>query len=318
MAMRERDWTGNVSKFGAKFLSLTGEKDKNNRSIYNVLCPSCGEIFQHSYVNGNRLRGCYKCGKMKADFTGQTNKYGVVALKRTEERKNGQVVYLLKCPLCQEEYKGINFIKQMDCGCVREHNLVMVYNEKGKRVELNHSGEILPSGVKVLSLSNETVKKGNKNLRLYNMECPICGDVFRCVYRRGVEDCGNHHSDKIRKSISETKIERGYVLSTHLGAILSEKIGVTNTSGFKNVSWSKEKKAWRVYITFQYKRYEIGYFKDIEEAKNVAEKARAIRTELLEEYTTSSEEEKTMLIDEEYEMYLASEFEKRIMKLKYK
>lgn len=49
----------------------------------------------------------------------------------------------------------------------------------------------------------------------------------------------------------------------------------SNTSGFKNISWSKTDKAWRVQIGINNKRFHIGLYKDLEEAKVVAEQARA-------------------------------------------
>lgn len=35
-----------------------------------------------------------------------------------------------------------------------------------------------------------------------------------------------------------------------------------NTSGFKGVSWDKEKKKWAAYINFQRKKIHLGYFED--------------------------------------------------------
>ena len=42
-----------------------------------------------------------------------------------------------------------------------------------------------------------------------------------------------------------------------------------STSGYKCISWSNTKNKWRVQITFQGKKYEFGYYEDIEKALQV-------------------------------------------------
>lgn len=46
----------------------------------------------------------------------------------------------------------------------------------------------------------------------------------------------------------------------------NSKKPVTNTSGYKGVSWCKRKKRWHVAIKRNYKNYNIGYFDDVHEA----------------------------------------------------
>jgi hypothetical protein len=41
----------------------------------------------------------------------------------------------------------------------------------------------------------------------------------------------------------------------------------TNTSGYKGVSWHRQRNKWNAYITVDYKRKSLGYFDDIEKAK---------------------------------------------------
>lgn len=40
----------------------------------------------------------------------------------------------------------------------------------------------------------------------------------------------------------------------------------SNTSGYRGVTWAKDKQRWLTYITHNYKRVHVGYFKTIEEA----------------------------------------------------
>jgi hypothetical protein len=55
----------------------------------------------------------------------------------------------------------------------------------------------------------------------------------------------------------------------------SSKIRYNNTSGFKNIAWSKQKNKWRVRLKINFKDKHIGFFDDIEDAKLEAVKARA-------------------------------------------
>lgn len=49
----------------------------------------------------------------------------------------------------------------------------------------------------------------------------------------------------------------------------------TNTSGYRGVTWAKDKNRWLAYITHKYKRVHVGYFKTIEEAIEARNRAAA-------------------------------------------
>lgn len=49
---------------------------------------------------------------------------------------------------------------------------------------------------------------------------------------------------------------------------------VSNTSGFKNISWCKNSKKWKVYLHFNNKSKHFGYYHDIDVAKFIAETMR--------------------------------------------
>jgi hypothetical protein len=59
------------------------------------------------------------------------------------------------------------------------------------------------------------------------------------------------------------------------------KIRRDNTSGVKGISWSKEKQKWSVYINKNDKRFRLGYFADLHQAK---EKLETFRKSLHEEF----------------------------------
>ena len=49
----------------------------------------------------------------------------------------------------------------------------------------------------------------------------------------------------------------------------NSKMYSNNKSGVKGVSWSKVMNKWEAYVWYNYKKYNLGYFSDIEEAKRV-------------------------------------------------
>jgi preprotein translocase subunit SecF len=54
----------------------------------------------------------------------------------------------------------------------------------------------------------------------------------------------------------------------------NKPISKANKSGFKNVSWSKQKKSWKVQIDISNVKTFFGYYKDLELADLVAQEAR--------------------------------------------
>ncbi len=54
----------------------------------------------------------------------------------------------------------------------------------------------------------------------------------------------------------------------------------SNTSGHRGVSWEKKRKRWQAYITHNYKRVHIGYYKTVDEAVQARAQAEANRDTL--------------------------------------
>jgi hypothetical protein len=50
----------------------------------------------------------------------------------------------------------------------------------------------------------------------------------------------------------------------------NQRTSINNTSGFKNVSWHKNRNKWAVHITINGKKKHIGYFLNIKEAELIA------------------------------------------------
>lgn len=75
---------------------------------------------------------------------------------------------------------------------------------------------------------------------------------------------GNKVNNKIENLRECNYVTNGY----------NRKIGSNNTSGYKNVTWSKRLKKWRVTLICNKKFKDFGYFEDLEFASLVAQEAR--------------------------------------------
>lgn len=107
-------------------------------------------------------------------------------------------------------------------------------------------------------------KYGN---RLWNCSCE-CGNetVVRTHHLTTgqIQSCGCGQVEGLRKSIKENRhpdLQGGTKIS-----LLNSKIPITNTSGYKGVTWNKKRKKWQAQIQFKKKNYFLGYFDDKEEA----------------------------------------------------
>ena len=54
---------------------------------------------------------------------------------------------------------------------------------------------------------------------------------------------------------------------------INSKIPITNTSGYKGVSWNKKRKKWEAYITINQIKKNLGCFIEIEDASNAYKEA---------------------------------------------
>jgi hypothetical protein len=62
-------------------------------------------------------------------------------------------------------------------------------------------------------------------------------------------------------------------LASESQQMCNQNIRCTNTSGFKGVSYRKDRRKWQVYIWLNYKKYHLGLFEDFTMACKVREKA---------------------------------------------
>lgn len=55
-------------------------------------------------------------------------------------------------------------------------------------------------------------------------------------------------------------------LATRAQNVMNQRTSAANSSGYKGVSWDKDVKKWRAYLTYQKKRVYLGLYEDAEDA----------------------------------------------------
>lgn len=93
-------------------------------------------------------------------------------------------------------------------------------------------------------------------------------------------DCGNQISVNVEhlltgrtKSCGCLRIKKTFVETTSLNTINS-KLRSDNTSGVRGVTWCKARNKWNAHIGFKKKKYNLGYYTNIQDAITVRKKCR--------------------------------------------
>lgn len=102
-----------------------------------------------------------------------------------------------------------------------------------------------------------------------------CGNVIyvaaNALISGNTTSCGCYKKEVTSKNLKKAR-EKSYIDGTSINAI-TNKVRSDNTSGVKGIYWNKRQKNWVVRIGFKGKRYYIGAFKDLEDAKEARKEA---------------------------------------------
>lgn len=90
------------------------------------------------------------------------------------------------------------------------------------------------------------------------------------LYRNIFKEIERDIFEVFSKYATDNKLS--YVDGTSINAI-TNKVRSDNTSGVKGIYWNKRQKNWVVRIGFKGKRYYVGAFKDLEDAKEARKEA---------------------------------------------
>lgn len=178
MKVQTVDHSGEILPSGVKIIEKLEEQKEWGGSlfpIYRQQCPHCGNIFKAIYVRKRKSCGCIN-GK---DRTGEALPSGIKLIKRLDKQnKHGSYYYIQKCGLCGKEFEGVYNPKLKSCGCIV--------------TERDRSGETNQYGVKIIKKIGEVErnKKHNQNCYVYEMQCPMCGKIFKSRYNQYLKSCG--------------------------------------------------------------------------------------------------------------------------------
>lgn len=221
------------------------------------------------------------CGKetiKRADFVvyGRTTSCGC---KRYEKeniigRTFGNLTVIKKCD------KGLaNGTRLYECQCSCG-NIVKTTASKlltGKITECDNIEHQIKEyqGKKfgMLTIIGDMYRKDNRTYCLCGCDCGNEVTVRLDDLKSGkVVSCGckkKENRDKGREVLAETFVE-----GTNISQISpNRKLNSNNKTGVKGVSWSKDKMRYHAQITFKRKVYHLGYFDNLEEAKQARLKA---------------------------------------------
>lgn len=142
---------------------------------------------------------------------------------------------------------------QKDCGCGRHSARKPIQiGEQFGRLKVIRDGILEPGkGYKYLCECS-----CEKHTQLY-----VRGD---CLRSGETQSCGCIHDELFQKNSDKGISARGQGTSFK---ILNDKIQKNNTSGVRGVSWHKKTHKWCARIAFQGKEYQLGYYDDLEDAR---------------------------------------------------
>lgn len=180
-------------------------------------------------------------------------KYGfLTVMQYTGEKYRSTKIYLCECECGNTKVVNINKLKTghvKSCGCKRYNKIIDLTNRKYGRL-------------KVLSFHS---RENNKTLWNCVCECGNYKIIDGHFLKNGaIVSCGCKN-DENKQSLKFNRIN--YVEGTNISSISStRKVNKNNTSGYKGVSWNKEKNKWYAQIYFKGASYNLGYYDQINEA----------------------------------------------------
>lgn len=183
----------------------------------------------------------HKTKRINTDLTGI--RFGrLIVRKPTEKRKDGCIVWECRCDCGGICYVSTNNLKRgavKSCGCIRKSQSNITGQKFGRLTAIRALGAV----------------KGKS--MLWECQCE-CGNMTQAL----INNLKNGHT---RSCGCLKKVDQlGHVDGTCLSIIGSKKIYRNNISGVKGVSISNGR--FTAYITFKGVRYNLGSYKNEEEA----------------------------------------------------
>jgi len=132
---------------------------------------------------------------------------------------------------------------------------------------------IRPEGSRLIVLELVEIVEGRGGRYLCQCDCGNTVIVRGDSLRSGeTKSCGCIRDELLQDNVKTAYLNM-FVESTNIPKIKSKQPQRNNSSGIRGVSWHKGIGKWQARITFQKKKYSLGYFTDIKDAAEVRRQA---------------------------------------------
>lgn len=209
-----------------------------------------------------KLIGCIERADTmkKIDLTGQ--RFGrLVAIKEAGKDKWGGCLWDCLCDCGDKTIVGVSILKAgqtKSCGCLRKERLT------------THNLSRTPTHRTWGSLVNRCNNSNNAAYNRYGGRgIKVCDEWLK--FENFYEDMGNRPDGL---SIDRINNNKGYYKencrwATPTEQARNQRISNNNTTGIKGVHWNKRAQKYQAQIRVDYKRIHLGYFNNLEDAKQV-------------------------------------------------
>lgn len=210
------------------------------------ICEKCGKHF----TAGPTAKLCDIC----KDVTGQ--KIGMWTVLEKAQNRGIRDYFLCRCECGTiKEVSGDNLRsgKTGNCGCLNKEMLRKRHQENAEDITGKKYGEL-----KVLEFAGF-----ENNERMWKCQCACGKIVYKSTYTLNsgrTNSCGHLVPEKAAQIAD---------CGTNPAAIMSEKLSARNKSGVKGVYFDKNRGKWSADIMFRGKKYRLGRYEKLEDAKKV-------------------------------------------------
>lgn len=214
-------------------------------------CGNEKEVYTRDLIKGlTKSCGCIKAGFYNCDLTGQ--RFGLLTVIGRIKDNN----WLCRCD-CGSEIVASDYRlttgHNKSCGCLQK-----------KAVSADITGQRFG---KLTAL--HPTERSVKHSVVWLFKCD-CGREIEApsesVKWRNRVSCSYCRLESQKKQALMMEKNCGHIEGTQVSLILSKKLNINNTSGYKGVHWVKAKKKWLAIIQFKNIIYRLGLFKKIEDA----------------------------------------------------
>lgn len=188
------------------------------------------------------------------------------------KRENKKSYLFVRCPMCGKEKwmrkDTIDNPNVVSCGCYNNsHNLRQTKDFRENKVG------------RLTAIEPTVDRDKNNGSVIWKCKCE-CGNIaYVSAYnleRKAVRSCGCLGTENSKKNgtIAAENIKKKFCTGGTNVKRLMAKRPKNNTSGYKGVTWAKDKEKWCAQIVFKGKRYHLGYYEKKEkavEARKIAE-----------------------------------------------